>query len=396
MNEASLILGPGREKSLLRHHPWIYSGAIARLTGNPVSGDTVRIVGADGRFLAWGAFSARSNIRARVWSFVETEFPDEESIARRIDHALRLRTQILPPAAQRACRLVHAESDGLPGIVADRYGDLIVLQISTAGAERWRDTVASALIGEVGCSAVLERSDLDVRVLEGLEPRSGWLIGEEPEVSEIEESGLHFRVDAVHGHKTGFYLDQRDNRVLVRQFSAGRTVLDCFCYSGGFSLSALAGGAAHVTAVDSSADALGRLRENLAVNGMGERRIAVVEADVFTHLRHLRDAGACFDLIVLDPPKLAPTHRHAEKAARAYKDVNLLAFKLLAPDGLLVTFSCSGGVSRELFRKIVAGAASDAHVDAQVIHELSAAPDHPVMLAFPEGEYLKGLVCRKA
>ena len=300
-------------------------------------------------------------------------------------------------AAHSAGRLVHGESDGLPGVIADRYGDVVVLQCSSAGAERWRDVLASALAGATGATCVFERSDAEVRSLEGLSTRVGAIRGGLPDDLAIVEDGLVYGIDVIQGQKTGFFLDQRDNRKIVGRHAANRRVLNAFCYTGGFSLSALAGGASSVLSIDSSGDALQMARRNLARNGtLDAARATWAEADVFTELRRLRDAGVRFDMIVLDPPKFAPTAAHAERAARAYKDINLLAFKMLTEGGLLATFSCSGGISAELFQKIVAGAALDAQVDAQIIGHLNASADHPVALNFPEGTYLKGLLLRKA
>jgi 23S rRNA (cytosine1962-C5)-methyltransferase len=300
-------------------------------------------------------------------------------------------------ARHTGCRLIHGESDGLPGVVADRYADTVVLQLSSAGAERWRDAIVAALVDATGAACVYERSDADVRKLEGLSPRIGVAHGALPEVVTFVEAGIAYRADVVAGQKTGFYLDQRANRDAVRALAAGREVLNAFCYTGAFTLAALAGGATRVVSIDSSGDALALARENLALNpGLPADRATWCEADIFAELRKLRDRGAGFDLAVLDPPKFAPTAAHAERAARAYKDINLLALKLLRPGGLLATFSCSGGIDAELFRKIVAGAALDAGIDASVIGRYGAGADHPVALAFPEGDYLKGLLIRRA
>jgi len=390
-----LILKPGREKSLLRRHPWVFSGAVAQVQGEPEAGGTVEIRTADGRFLGWGAYSPHSQIIARVWSWRQDAPLGVELLRERLARAVSARARLLPDAL--TVRLVHAESDGLPGVIADRYADTVVVQLSSAGAGAWRDTLADLLLELSGARRVYERSDAEVLTLEGMQPRVGRLRGDAPpELLVIEEDGLKFSVDIVGGHKTGFYLDQRDNRRLVRSLAAGAAVLDCFCYTGGFTVNALAGGASHVTAVETSSEALALARRNLLLNELAAERCEGVEADVFQFLRRLRDQGRHFDLIVLDPPKFAPTAALAERAARGYKDINLLAFKLLAPGGLLATFSCSGGVSRELFQKIVAGAALDAGVDAQILRHLSAGVDHPVALNFPEGEYLKGLLCRVA
>jgi 23S rRNA (cytosine1962-C5)-methyltransferase len=391
---AQLTLKPGREKSLQRRHPRIFSGALARVDdGTPQTGATVAVRSHAGEFLAWAAYSPHSRIAARVWSWRQDAPPNPELLRTLLARAIALRADVVGPL--QALRLVHAESDGLPGLVVDRYGDTLVLQASSAGATAWRMSIAELLTELTGAANVFERSDAEVLALEGLPPQVGALRGTAPVAPvTVEEHGLRFQVNIATGHKTGFYLDQRDNRQLVRALAAGREVLDCFCYSGGFGLNALAGGASHVSAVDTSGEALRALAHNAALNGFAPQRLETVEADVFQHLRQLRDRGRRFGLIVLDPPKFAPTAALAERAARGYKDINLLAFKLLAPGGLLLTFSCSGGVSRELFQKIVAGAALDAGVDAQILRWLSAAPDHPVALHFPEGEYLKGLLCR--
>jgi len=395
----ALILKPGKEKSLLRRHPWLFSGAVERLKGEPAPGDIVRVLSADGAFLAQAAFSPRSQIRARVWTWSETEAVDETFFLRRLRAAVGEREPL--PAfrhPQGALRLVHAESDGLPGLIVDRYADTLVMQVLAAGVEPWRETIARVLLELTGCARVYERSDAEVRELEGLPARSGSLAGGEPEASiEILEPApvpLRFRVDVRGGQKTGFFLDQRDNRALVQGLARGRDVLDAFCYSGGFALAAACGGAASILALDSSAEALTLARQNVEANGLPEAAIEWREADVFKGLRELRDQGRRFDLVVLDPPKFAPTAALAERAARAYKDINLLGFKLLRPGGVLVSFSCSGAIGPELFQKIVAGAALDARVVARVERRLMAAPDHPALLSFPEGEYLKGLVCR--
>lgn len=387
-------LKAGREKSLLRRHPWVFSGAIDKLYGSPATGDTVEVRAADGRFLAWAAWSPQSQIRARVWSFEEPDVPGPELLRGRIEQALALRRGLALQDA--ALRLVHAEADRLPGLIVDRYGDTLVAQVLSAGIERWRDVLADSLIEQTGCARIYERSDAEVRELEGLPARTGAMRGDAPAVPlEIVEHGLRYAVDVIGGQKTGFYLDQRDNRRRILELASGRDVLNCFCYTGGFSLAALAGGAMSVVSVDSSGPALELARRNTQGNGFDASRTEWIEADVFRTLREARSQGRSFDLIVLDPPKFAPTERHAPAAARAYKDINLNALKLLRPGGLLATFSCSGGVSAELFQKIVAGAAADAGASATLLERFQAAPDHPVLLEFPEGEYVKGLLLRR-
>jgi 23S rRNA (cytosine1962-C5)-methyltransferase len=391
-----LVLAPGRERSLYRRHPWIFAGSVARLEGPARPGDTVQVRSAGGEMLARAAYSPQSQIRARVWSFDPEESIDDAFFRRRVAAAVQRRAAHPALAGQPGLRLIHAESDGLPGVICDRYGDTVVLQLTSAGAEKWRKALVGALARATGCGRIYERSDSELRGLEGLEPSVGWLLGaREQGLPVIEEHGLRLEVDIAGGHKTGFYLDQRDNRRLAAGLAAGRSVLNCFCYTGAFSLNALAGGATGVLSVDSSGPALAAARRNLALNpGLPAERAEWREADVFAELRTLKAAGRRFDFVILDPPKFAPSAAHADRAARAYKDINLLGLRLLNPGGLLMTYSCSGGVGIELFQKIVAGAAVDAGVDARILHRLAAAPDHPVALNFPEGEYLKGLVCQ--
>ncbi len=402
----------GRERSLLRHHPWVFEGSVER--GRADSGETVRAEDVEGRFLAWAAYSPHSQIRLRAWSFVEAERIDAAFFARRVDAAVTMRERLGIAAAGNGMRLVHAEADGLPGVIVDRFGDVLSCQFGSAGAERWKGAIVDALVTRTGCTRVYERSDAQSREREGLALATGWLRepplppagegrgeGEHGESGEsgatritLHEHGLDYTLDIEAGHKTGFYLDQRDNRLWFRDAvrrHAAQTVLDVCSYTGGFSLAALAGGAAHVTSVDSSKPALERAIANVALNGFDPARHATIAADANATMRALIDEGRRFDAIVLDPPKLAPTAAHAERAARAYKDLNRLAFKLLEPGGLLCTYSCSGGVGVELFHKIVAGAAADAGVDAWIIARQGAAPDHPISLTFPEAEYLKGL-----
>jgi 23S rRNA (cytosine1962-C5)-methyltransferase len=390
-----IVLRKGREKSLKRRHPWIFSGAVEKESGK--AGETLQVRDSSGKTIALAAYSPKSQIRARVWTFDAEEAVDAAFFRGRIERALALR-EALPTAKQtNALRLINAESDGLPGLVVDRYADVLVAQFLAAGVERWRDTILDLLSEISGCEAIFERSDAEVRKLEGLETRVGFARGNRnASRCPILENGLNFRVDVEQGQKTGFFLDQRDNRQRVRALAAGREVLDGFCYTGGFSIAALAGGAKRVTAVESSKDAIQIAKENLAANPLDASKVEFLQADVFAFLRTLRDKNQKFGLIVLDPPKFAPIAAQVQKAARAYKDINLWALKLLAPGGLLATFSCSGGVSAELFQSIVAGAALDAGAEAKIIERFGAAPDHPVALEFPEGEYLKGLLLLKS
>ena len=392
-------LRPGKERSALRRHPWFFEGSVAG--GKADSGETVRVEDSAGRFLAWAAYSPLSSIRLRAWSFDESERVDAAFFARRIGAAVEARARL--PIASDGVRLIHGEADGLPGLVVDRYGATLSAQFLAAGVERWKTVIADALLRATDSSALFERSDTSAREREGLGAATGWLRPTEATASpptevEIVEHGWRFAVDVAGGHKTGFYLDQRDNRerfaATVRHFAFER-ILNCYCYTGGFSVAALAGGAAHVTAIDSSAPALARAVDNVARNGFDAARHEAIDADVNERLRAFIAERRAFDAIVLDPPKLAPTVAHAERAARAYKDINRLALMLLRPGGALFTFSCSGGIDAGLFHKIVAGAGIDAGVDGFIHARLGAAPDHPTTLNFPEGEYLKGLVIIK-
>ena len=390
-----IILNPNREKSLLRRHPWIFAGAIHSVDETHASGATVDLISSEGHFLARASYSPVSQIRARVWTFID-EPVDKEFFRKRIKAAIAQRLTLNVQRYSNAYRLIHAESDGLPGLIVDRYDDVLVLQSLTAGSEFWKETIADILVEETGIENIYERSDADVRELEGLKPLIGILRGTIPDSKiMIDEYNLKFIVDIQHGHKTGFYLDQRHNRHRVGEFAKDRDVLNCFCYTGGFSIHVLANGAKSVLSVDSSADALALLEENIALNNLPADRHTSLEGDVFQLLRKFRDENRSFDMIILDPPKFAPTAAHAEKASRAYKDINLLAFKLLRHGGMLFTYSCSGGIDAALFQKIVASAALDAGTDATIIEHLSQGSDHPVSLHFPEGAYLKGLVCVK-
>lgn len=395
-----LVLKPGKEKSLLRRHPWVYDSAVARVVGKPASGATVAITADDGRWLAWAAIAPTSTLRARCWSFVESESIDAAWFAARINAAVARRAHLRPDSD--ALRLVFAEADGLPGFIADRYADQLVVQIQSAGAQAQRELLLDALTAATGCADVFDRSEDSARTREGLAAvgASGAIArGAAPaERIDIREHGLRYHVDVRRGHKTGFYIDQRDNRLLASQLAArwmashGRAprVLNCFCYTGGFSLAAAAGGAGEVVSIDSSADALALAQLHWRLNGCSAD-VEWRDADVFEALRALKTEGRMFDLIVLDPPKFASSQHHVDRAARAYKDINLNALRLLGPDGVLLTFSCSGAIDASLFHKIVAGAVIDARVDAQLIRRLAAGEDHPLAMTHPEGEYLKGL-----
>ncbi len=374
-----------------RRHPWIFESAIAR--GGADAGETVRVESASGEFLAWAAFSPTSKIRARVWSFDVQQRIDAPFFIARCSESIRARARF--DIQSDGVRLIHGESDGLPGLIVDRYGDTLVAQFLASGVERWKAVIADALLAETGLSRLYERSDASSRQLEGLAPATGWLRGDGPTELVIDEHSWRLSLDIATGHKTGFYLDQRDSRHLFAQWTKRlgfQRVLNCYCYTGGFTVAALAGGAGHVTSIDSSAPALERAAAHVTLNGFEAARTSFVDADVNASLRAFIAEGRTFDAIVLDPPKLAPTAAHADRAARAYKDINRLAFKLLEPGGVLFTYSCSGGISADLFHKIVASAGLDAGIDGFIAQRLGGAPDHPMTICFPEGEYLKGLV----
>jgi 23S rRNA (cytosine1962-C5)-methyltransferase len=390
----TIRLHDGRERSLLRRHPWIFDGAIA--SGDADAGETVRVESHTGKFLGWAAFSPSSKIRARVWSFDESQCIDDSFFIARIAQAISARGRF--DVKSNGLRLIHGESDGLPGLVVDCYADTLVAQFSSCGSEKWKACIVAALLAQTGLTRLYERSDASVRALEGLPEATGWLAGAGDTGITIDEHDWVLSLDVAEGHKTGFYLDQRDSR---QKFAAAarrrqfQNVLNCYCYTGGFTVAALAGGAGHVTSIDSSGPAIERAKANVALNGFDASRTTMLDADVNVMLRQYQQQGKTFDAIVLDPPKFAPTVKHAERAARAYKDINRLALAILAPGGVLFTYSCSGGISADLFHKIVASAGTDAGVDAFITERMGGAPDHPMTIAFPEGEYLKGLVLVK-
>ena len=387
----SIRLHAGKERSLLRRHPWIFESAIAKGSADP--GETVRVDSPSGEFLAWAAYSPTSKIRARAWSFDASHRIDAAFFSAACERAIKARARL--DIESDAMRLVHGESDGLPGLVVDRYGDTLVVQLLSAGVHRWKDVLMDALLEHTGLTRIYERSDTSTRALEGLPETTGWIRGDGPTDLVLREHDWQLGVDIAHGHKTGFYLDQRDSRRrfadYTRRLGFG-SVLNCYCYTGGFTVAALAGGARHVTSIDSSASAIAMAESNVQRNGFDLARTTFADADVNASLRRFHESGQTFDAIVLDPPKFAPTVAHAERAARAYKDINRLALKILNPGGALFTYSCSGGISVDLFHKIVASAGIDAGVDGFIVERMGGAPDHPMTIQFPEGEYLKGLV----
>ena len=390
-----VVLRPGKMKPVVNHHPWIFSGAIGCIEGEPADGDIVEVVDHDRQFLARGYINRHSQITVRLLTWAEDEKVDLAFWQQRIRQAINHRQDLLGCGETTAFRLIHAESDLLPGLVVDRYGEYLVVQALTLGVDRRKAQIADILGEVLRPEGIYERSDVDVRQKEHLRPSSGLLWGKEPpNLLDIRENGYDFQVDIKRGQKTGFYLDQRDNRRQLTGYSAGRTVLNAFAYTGSFGVYAASAGAERITNVDSSGEALTLARSNMQRNGLGNRDDDYAVGDVFAVLRQYRTEKRGFDLIILDPPKFAYSRSQVQAACRGYKDINLLAMQLLRPEGILFTMSCSGLVSPDLFQKVVFGASIDAQRDAQVLEKLSQPADHPILLTFPEGEYLKGLVCR--
>lgn len=392
---AQVTLIPKREKSLLRKHPWIYSKAIKKVKGSVGIGDTVEVFAADGKWLARGAYSPDSQIRVRVWTFDKNEAVDQDFFDRKIARAQMVRDDLITRQGLTGYRLVAGESDGLPGITIDKYDNLIVCQLLSAGAERFKSNIVGALEKHFPGHVIYERSDVDVRKKEGLPLTTGVLSGDlKDPVTTIDENGLKILVDIKQGHKTGFYLDQRDSRAALEKYVEGKTVLNCFCYTGTFSLYALRGNCAHVTNVDVSEPALNTAKQNIEINQLDLSKVDFVQQDVFKLLREYREQGRKFDVIVLDPPKFVDSKANLTSACRGYKDINMVAMSSLNPGGVLLTFSCSGLMESGLFQKVVADAALDARKDVYFIERLSQAQDHPIASFYPEGYYLKGLVCK--
>lgn len=397
METASLLLKPGREKPVRNRHPWIFSGAIARTEGNPAPGDVVAVRSSQGEFLARAYFNPHSQIRARILTWEDHILIDDTFWQQQIRRAISARQQLALEPATNAYRLIHAEADGLPGLIVDKYGDFLVMQCLTLGIDRRKELLAAILADLLHPSGIYERSDADVREKEGLKQQTGLLWGSAPPAElPILENGHRFGVNLHEGHKTGFYLDQRDNRALFAQphFVAGQEILNVFAYTGGFAVYAAAHNAGTIINLDTSASALTQAEANMALNGFDRPTDTYLLGDAFEVLRHYRDTGQQFDAIILDPPKFAHSQRDVQRATRGYKDLNWLAMRLLRPGGLLATFSCSGLISADLFQKVLFGAAVDAHRDVQILHTLSQSTDHPILLTFPESAYLKGLLCR--
>lgn len=391
---ASIYLVKGREKSLLRRHPWVFSRGIARVEGDPQLGDTVEIFDNKGQWLARGAYSPQSQIRVRVWTFNKNEKIDVEFFVNRLQTAQALRDVLAARDGLTGYRLIAAESDGLPGITIDKYQDYLVCQLLSAGAEAQKEALVEALQICYPLCNVYERSDVAVRKKEGLVQRTGVLVGNEPpKFVTIEENGVKINVDIKGGHKTGFYLDQRDSREAAVKYVNGKRVLNCFCYTGGFGLYALKGGASQVVNVDVSQPALDTAKMNAEMNGYPLENAEFLNADVFKLLREYRERGEQFDVVIMDPPKFAESKSQLVGACRGYKDINMLAMQITKPGGMLLTYSCSGLMDGNLFQKIIADAALDAKRDVQFIERFAQAADHPLDSAYPEGFYLKGFAC---
>ncbi|MFQ5610885.1 MAG: class I SAM-dependent rRNA methyltransferase [Anaerolineae bacterium] len=392
---AQIILKSDREKSVLRRHPWIFSGAIRRIEGEPAAGDLVDVWNSKARFVARGVYNPNSQINVRILTWDQNEQIDGDFWYHRIQRAVEGRQALENDPLIDAYRLVHAEADGLPGLIVDRYGPWLVAQFLSVAAERHKMDIVNALTDCIAPQGIYQRNDSETRAKEGLVPSTGPLWGEPPpDLIEVVENGYRFLVDVKLGQKTGFYLDQRENRARAARYFAGKEVLNAFCYTGAFAVYAAAAGAARIFNVDTSEDALQLAERNLRRNGFGNREDIFAAADVFELMRAYRDQKWSFGVVVLDPPKFAPNKKQVDNAARGYKDINLLGLKLLRRGGILITFSCSGAVPAELFQKILFGAAVDAKRDVQIIERLSQGQDHPVSITFPESEYLKGFICR--
>ncbi len=399
MTMIDVVLKKGKEKSLLRRHPWVYDTAIARVLGSPAPGDLVRVLSSSGQPLGIGGFSPASDLRVRMWTFNEREDVSSESfLEKRLADAIAARELLLERTNAR--RLVFAEADGIPGFIADQYGDWVVTQFQSAASEKRREEIVSLLMKLTGARGVFDRSDAATRKREGLELRVGVLAGEEPpQKIEVSEDGVRYGVDVRVGHKTGFYIDQRESRLAAQRIAAefrkkngrGLRALNCFCYTGGFSLALVAGGADFVDSVDSSAEALSQAKANVALNGFDDKKFQWYQEDVFEFLKKANATNKVYDLVILDPPKFASSHYHVDRAARAYKEINLKGMRLLRAGGHLMSFSCSGAVDVDLFQKILAGAVFDARKDVWAVERYGAGVDHPLLMTYPEGEYLKGM-----
>jgi len=389
----AIVIKKGKDKAPKHRHPWIFSGAIHDLIGTPENGETIEVLDSNREFLGLAAYSPFSQIRARFWTYKKEQI-NNDFFKTKINNAVRKRNEFRKFSTDNAWRLIHGESDLIPGLIVDQYDNTLVIQFLASGVEYHRDVIIKSLQEITGINNLYERSDVEVRKLEGLEERKGLISGIIPEEVLIIEGGVKFKVNIINGHKTGFYLDQRENRKIVSKFCEGRDVLNVFSYTGGFSVFAAKNHANAVTSLASSSDAIEIAKQNMILNELNPSSYNWIIDDAFKALRKMRDNFRKFDVIILDPPKFATTYSQVEKASRGYKDINLLGFKLLNPGGTLITFSCSGGINESLFQKIISDAALDAGVTASIVHKLTQGPDHPIGLNFPEGSYLKGLICK--
>ncbi len=390
-----VLLKKGKEKAALQRHPWIFSGAIDKVKGAPLNGEVVKVFGADKSFLAYGYYNNQSRVAVRLLEWDEEKIIDKQWYEAKLKQAIASRAHVLDNNDTNTCRLVFSEADYLPGLIVDKYADFLSLQILSAGIENVKDDIIDVLRTELNPTGIFDKSDATARTHENLEVSQGLLWGETPpEFIEVKENGVRYHINIADGQKSGFYCDQRDNREILAAYTSGKDVLDCFCYSGGFTLNSLKKGANHVTSVDSSALAIETLKHNLGLNGFTEDQQTSVQSDVNKQLRIFKEEGKTFDVIILDPPKYAPSRSALDRAARAYKDLNRLGMLLLKSGGILATYSCSGAVDLETFKQIIAWAALDAGREVQIIKQFHQPEDHPVRISFPEGEYLKGLLLR--
>ncbi len=389
MKTVRCILQKGKERPVLNRHPWIFSGAIDQIEEGFEAGDLVRVFSAHDYFLGIGYLNPESQIVVRMLAFEDVTI-DEAFFDARIAQAIEVRKRFLPPQTN-AYRLIHSEGDFLSGLTVDVYGDFLVAEFNTAGIDTWKPVIVKILRSHFPGHSIFERSDSDLRRWEGLKRSVGVLAGAEPpEAIEIEENGLRFGVDVKGGQKTGFFLDQRESRAVVRDIAAGKRVLNCFAYTGGFSVYAARGGASQVVSVESSEPAVAMGRKNFERNGLTPEQSVWAQTDVFDYLRTTKKE---FDLIILDPPAFCKSKNQVQDAARGYKDINLQALRMLPPGGLLFTFSCSSYITPDLFQKILFGAAADAKRNVRILKKTSHAFDHPINIYHPEGDYLKGLLC---